>query len=105
MGLNSNKVKKLQMYPKHTSRLWMFDSSGRIPFWTQTTTQWSEWYDLSSDDKCQPKPTETHCTQGLDMLPKFAECCDGQRDRNGRGNVQVHTIYVCTASPVFAYQL
>jgi hypothetical protein len=49
-GLNCNKkVKKHQMYPKHTSRLWMFDSYGRIPFWTLTTTRWSEWYDLSSD--------------------------------------------------------
>jgi hypothetical protein len=28
------------MYPKHTSRLWMFDSSERIPFSTQTTPQW-----------------------------------------------------------------
>jgi len=46
-------------------------------------------------DKFQPKPTENDCTQGLDMLPKHAECYDGQRDHNAKGNIQLHIMHVC----------
>jgi hypothetical protein len=38
------------------------------------------------------------------MLPKYAECYDIQRDHNGRRNIQLHIMHVCTASSVFADQ-
>ena len=61
----------------------MFDSSEHTPLWTQPHGD-----------------QNVHHTQGLDMLPKYVECYDIQGDHNGRRNIQLHIMHICTASSV-----